>query len=270
MSRTVLAFHAHPDDEALLTGGTLAKAAAAGHRVILVTATDGGLGLTSSAYPRERLGEIRLAELRASAAALGAARVEWLGYADSGLGAVRAGGAAGAGGDGTRALATGRTRFVDVPEQEAAARLAAILEEEAVDVLLSYDRNGGYGHPDHAMVHRVGAAAAVWAGTSRVLEARVSPRVAAVMKPHGLTLAPLGPVTHVIDVRDYLGAKRAAMRAHRSQLSSDSRIPRNIDLLTRLPEKVFAAAVGTERFSDPTAPAGSATKHSTDIFAGPA
>ena len=157
---------------------------------------------------------------------------------------------------------------MDAPAEEAAARLAAILEEEAVDVLLSYDRNGGYGHPDHAMVHRVGAAAAVLAGTPRVLEARVSPRVAAVMKPRGLTLAPLVPVTHVIDVRDYLGAKRAAMRAHRSQLASDSRIPRNIDLLTRLPEKVFAAAVGTERFSDPTAAAASPSQLSTDIFAG--
>ena len=260
MSRTVLAFHAHPDDEALLTGGTLAKAAAAGHRVILVTATDGGLGLTSSAYPRERLGEIRLAELRASAAALGAARVEWLGYADSGLSARGTDSGVGAGSRGVR--------FVDATVDEAASRLAAILEEESVDVLLSYDRNGGYGHPDHAMVHRVGAAAAVLAGTPRVLEARVSPRVAAVMKPRGLTLAPLGPVTHVIDVRDYLGAKRAAMRAHRSQLASDSRIPRNIDLLTRLPEKVFAAAVGTERFSDPTAAAASPSQLSTDIFAG--
>lgn len=260
MSRTVLAFHAHPDDEALLTGGTLAKAAAAGHRVILVTATDGGLGLTSSAYPRERLGEIRLAELRASAAALGAARVEWLGYADSGLSARGTDSGVGAGSRGVR--------FVDATVDEAASRLAAILEEESVDVLLSYDRNGGYGHPDHAMVHRVGAAAAILAGTPRVLEARVSPRVAAVMKPRGLTLAPLVPVTHVIDVRDYLGAKRAAMRAHRSQLASDSRIPRNIDLLTRLPEKVFAAAVGTERFSDPTAPAASPSQLSTDIFAG--
>ena len=260
MSRTVLAFHAHPDDEALLTGGTLAKAAAAGHRVILVTATDGGLGLTSSAYPRERLGEIRLAELRASAAALGAARVEWLGYADSGLSARGTDSGVGAGSRGVR--------FVDATVDEAASRLAAILEEESVDVLLSYDRNGGYGHPDHAMVHRVGAAAAILAGTPRVLEARVSPRVAAVMKPRGLTLAPLGPITHVIDVRDYLGAKRAAMRAHRSQLASDSRIPRNIDLLTRLPEKVFAAAVGTERFSDPTAAAASPSQLSTDIFAG--
>ncbi|MBP8881384.1 MAG: PIG-L family deacetylase [Dermatophilaceae bacterium] len=260
MSRTVLAFHAHPDDEALLTGGTLAKAAAAGHRVILVTATDGGLGLTSSAYPRERLGEIRLAELRASAAALGAARVEWLGYADSGLSARGTDSGVGAGSRGVR--------FVDATVDEAASRLAAILEEESVDVLLSYDRNGGYGHPDHAMVHRVGAAAAILAGTPRVLEARVSPRVAAVMKPRGLTLAPLVPVTHVIDVRDYLGAKRAAMRAHRSQLASDSRIPRNIDLLTRLPEKVFAAAVGTERFSDPTAAAASPSQLSTDIFAG--
>ncbi|MEI2826716.1 MAG: PIG-L deacetylase family protein [Dermatophilaceae bacterium] len=253
MSRTVLAFHAHPDDEALLTGGSIAKATAAGHRVVLVVATDGGLGMTSRMFPRRELGRIRVRELRDSAEVLGAARVEWLGYADSGLGDSA---------DGARA---GQRRFVDVPVEEAAARLAAFLQEESVDVLLSYDRNGGYGHPDHAMVHRVGAAAAELAGTARVLEARVSPRIARLMKPAGVTLESLPPVTHVIDVRDHLDAKRAAMRAHRSQLVSDSRVPRNIDLVTRLPRRVFAAYLGTERFSDPSSPGGPV---SDDLFAG--
>ena len=119
MSRTLLAFHAHPDDEALLTGGSLAKAAAAGHRVVLVVATDGGLGMTSRRFPREELGRIRLEELRDSAAALGASRVEWLGYADSGL----------------QGNGAGRS-FVEVPVSEAAEQLAALLREEAVDVLL--------------------------------------------------------------------------------------------------------------------------------------
>ena len=255
MSRTLLAFHAHPDDEALLTGGSLAKAAAAGHRVVLVVATDGGLGMTSRQFPREELGRIRLEELRESAAALGAARVEWLGYADSGLGGHGAG-----------------HPFVEVPVSEAAERLAALLREEAVDVLLSYDRNGGYGHPDHAMVHRVGAEAAALAQTPRVLEARVSPRLARLMKPAGVTLEPLAPVTHVIDVHEHLDAKRAAMRAHRSQLVSDGLVPRNIDLITRLPGPIFAAYLGTERFSAPAAPLrasdGSDASVRDDLFAG--
>ena len=78
---TVVAFHAHPDDEALLTGGTLARIAAEGHRVVIVVATDGIMG------PATRPGNHdRLAELRASAAHLGAARVAHLGYATAGTG----------------------------------------------------------------------------------------------------------------------------------------------------------------------------------------
>src|SRR5699024_4141053 len=102
----------------------------------------------------------RLAELRAAADALGAHRVEHLGYADSGYGPRRPGS------DGS-----GRTRFADADTGEAAARLAALLEEERVEVLLTYDSHGGYGHRDHVMVHRVGALAARLAGTPRILEA---------------------------------------------------------------------------------------------------
>ena len=87
MSHTLLAFHAHPDDEALLTSGTMARAAAQGHRVILVVATNGNEGLASSRFVADgRLGERRLRELQESARALGVSRVEYLGYADSGLG----------------------------------------------------------------------------------------------------------------------------------------------------------------------------------------
>jgi LmbE family N-acetylglucosaminyl deacetylase len=77
---TVVAFHAHPDDEAVLTGGTLARAAAAGHRVVIVTATDGRMG--------NELDRTRMNELRSSAEILGASRVECLGYADSGYGPI--------------------------------------------------------------------------------------------------------------------------------------------------------------------------------------
>ena len=87
MSPTIVAFHAHPDDEALLTAGTMARAAAEGHRVVLVLATDGGAGLAADELRDDGgLGERRLEEARRSSAALGVARVEWLGYADSGSG----------------------------------------------------------------------------------------------------------------------------------------------------------------------------------------
>ena len=238
MPLTLLAFHAHPDDEAILTGGTLARAAAAGHRVVLVTATDGALGLTSSRYAAQGLASVRAAEVRESARLLGVSRVEQLGYADSGLGAV------------TLDDPPGQVRFVRVPVAEAAERLAAILREESVDTLLTYDVNGGYGHPDHLQVHRVGAAAAQLAQTPRILEVAVSQRVARLMKPRGLALAPVRPVTVEVDVREQLDAKVAAMRAHESQLRSDSALPRNIDLLTRLPRPALERLLGRERFAD--------------------
>jgi LmbE family N-acetylglucosaminyl deacetylase len=102
---TVVAFHAHPDDEVLLTGGTLAKLAAEGHRVVIVVATDGSMEASDR----------RLRELRASAQTLGAARVVHLGYADSGYGPV------------LFADPPGRARFARADLDEAAARLAAIL-----------------------------------------------------------------------------------------------------------------------------------------------
>ena len=83
---TVVSFHAHPDDEALLTGGTLAQLAAAGHRVVLVLATAGEAGLADSNDRHDAdLGDVRLGEVNASARALGVDRVVMLGYADSGF-----------------------------------------------------------------------------------------------------------------------------------------------------------------------------------------
>ncbi len=240
MALTFLAFHAHPDDEAILTGGTLARVAAAGHRVVLVTATDGALGLTSRRYAAAGLAGVRAAELTESARLLGVARVEPLGYADSGLGPV------------LLDDPPGQVRFARASVGEAAERLAAVLREESADVLLSYDVNGGYGHPDHVQVHRVGAVAAELAQTPRVLEVCVSPRVARVMKPRHLSLAPVLPVTVVVDVRDQLDIKIAAMRAHRSQLAADGWVPRNLEIITRLPRPVLARSLGWERFADPT------------------
>ena len=123
MSRTLVAFHAHPDDEALLTAGTMARAAAEGHRVVLVLATDGGAGLAApDLRGGDGLGALRLQEARASAQALGVHRVEWLGYADSGSGPE------------PEPDLPGLTRFCRAPLEEAAERLAAVLRTERADV----------------------------------------------------------------------------------------------------------------------------------------
>ncbi|AYF73770.1 hypothetical protein D7D52_07740 [Nocardia yunnanensis] len=136
---TVVAFHAHPDDEIILTGGTLAKLAADGHRTVIAVASDGHRELPDGAAAP------RLRELRASAEVLGVTRVEHLGYADSGHGPI------------LYPNPPGRTLFVRADIDEAAQRLAALLADEQPAVLLSYDRHGGYGHRDHVRVHEVGA-----------------------------------------------------------------------------------------------------------------
>lgn len=265
MPHTLVAFHAHPDDEALLTAGTLAKAAAAGHRVVLVVATDGALGLTSGDL-RDGLGIRRLRELQRSAAAMGVARVIHLGYADSGMvGEVPAD-------------PPGGCRFV---RATAASRLLAdILREERADVLMSYDAAGGYGHRDHVMVHRVAAEAAHLAGTPRVVEA-TAPRellartVRLVSRfyrfPSDFDVAayeraftPRAGITHRIDVRGQLPAKRAAMAAHASQAAADDGADRTLGLFLRLPRPIYDVVFGREWFRDP-AHTGPVTD---DIFAG--
>lgn len=268
---TVVAFHAHPDDEVLLTGGTLARIADEGHRVVLVVATLGGAGLAGGPTGAA-LAARRHRELLASASVLGCARVATLGYLDSGLhGAISnpptpaSVPLPSARGVSTPALSA---RFVSAPVGQAAARLAAILRTEHADVLTTYDPRGGYGHPDHVQVHRVGALAARLADTPLVLEATVDrralrPLLAALRIAGGLLpRLPLGgrlvftphrDITHAVDVRPFLGRKRAAMRAHTSQ-TEGGRGPRTLAVLTRLPGPLFAAVAGREWYVEPGRP----------------
>lgn len=257
MSRTLLAFHAHPDDEALLTSGTMARAAAEGHRVILVVATDGELGLASSAYAADGgLATRRMAELERSARALGVARVVHLGYADSGLGPEVA------------PDPPGRTRFVRAETEEAATKLAALLREEHVDVLLGYDASGGYGHPDHVKVHHVARRAASLAGTPLLLEATV-PRdtIRAAIRLVGRVyrfppefdptsfdraFSARRDITHRITVRRHIAAKRASMRAHASQASADGGADRTLAAFLRIPRPLYDLVFGREWFVDAT------------------
>lgn len=244
-----MSFHAHPDDETLFTGGTLARAAAEGHRVVLVTATSGGAGLASRAATRSAdLAEVRMDELRHAAAALGCGEVRWLGFDDSGMDGQ-------AGRDGQA--------FSRVDVEVAAVKLAAVLRSVQADVITVYDPAGGYGHPDHVQVRRVGVRAAELAGTPVVLEATVDRR-ALLRILRGLGLLRLAPpdwrtdrfatayadpdrLTHRVDVRGYCREKRAAMAAHASQAAADGGV-RSLRVFLRLPPFVFRRVFGHEWF----------------------
>ena len=250
---TLVSFHAHPDDEALLTGGTLARAAAEGHRVVLVTATAGEAGLTDGTGQHPPLGERRRAELARAATALGCARWELLDYEDSGWGPP------------TGDDATPANPFSELGPAGPAARLAGILREERADVLTVYDEHGGYGHADHVQVHRVGVLAAELAGTPVVLEATVDrtrlARIASILgRLPGVSqlipadrfsgsFVPRAELTHQVDVRRHLRAKRAALAAHASQATGGGSV-RTVALLLRLPGPVLGLALGREWFRE--------------------
>ncbi len=242
----VVVFHAHPDDEVLLTGGTIAWLAAQGHRVVIVVATSGEM------WPDQHQGR-RLQELRASAAILGADKAVHLGYADSGHGPV------------LFDDPPGGTRFARADVEEAAEKLAGLLTAEHADLLLSYDPQGGYGHRDHVRVHEVGARAGELAGV-RVVEATVPRELVArcarlllllrlvtrhrldEMRGYGM---PRSAITHQVDVRRYAVQKRAALAAHRTAVFSRGRMARLFRVLIRSPLPVFRIACGTEWFAEP-------------------
>ena len=244
-ARTLVFVHAHPDDEALLTAGTMARAAAEGQRVVLVVATDGAAGLTAEEM-RDGLGAIRQAELEVSAEVLGIARVVHLGYPDSGLHAEVEGGLA------------SLDRF------RVAKAIAAVLDDEQADVVVGYDEAGGYGHPDHVQVHRATRIAAVLAKRPpRLFEATLprEPIAKAVhaaartgMLPAGFDPAefdnawtPRAQITHRVNVRDFYERKRDALRAHASQAKADGTV-RTLAVLTRLPGPVGRLLLGTEYY----------------------
>src|SRR5438128_604499 len=145
---TLLLVHAHPDDEAISTGGVMLKARAGGHRVVLVTATRGEVGEIynmDEASSRPRLGEIREKELEDAARILGVNRGEFLGYRDSGM----------AGTSDNQNPAS----FHQAPLDEAVGKLTKILREERPEVIITYAEDGTYGHPDHIKAHHVTNAA---------------------------------------------------------------------------------------------------------------
>ncbi len=250
----LLCVHAHPDDEALFTGGVLARYAGEGVRASVVTCTGGERGRLVGP------GTQRLDELRDSLGILGCEPPRLLGYLDSGT--------RGAPGNDDPAS------FWRAPFDQAVGRMVAHIRELRPDVVVTYDAYGVYGHPDHIQAHRVARAAVeaaevaalypeagpAWrprklyetaihksaiAGLNLMLAARGIPSpFGDIIDPERL---PFGTPDHrvgaVVDVRPWLDRKRAAIRVHVGGLGPDS-------LLMELAEQGLAErALGQEWFA---------------------
>jgi len=224
----------------------MARAAADGHRVVLVVATGGEHGETpGDLAPGESLADRRAAETDRSAASLGVSKVYRLGFADSGMTGWQQNGHPEA--------------FMNVPVETAAEQLAEILRAEDATVLTIYDWHGNYGHPDHIAVHRVGRRAGEIAATPHIYEATMNrDKVVEFMEAaraggHEVDFDPDGTddgnpfgmpeaeLTTAIDVSQFIAAKRASMSCHASQISDSS-------FFMQMPPETFSAAFGTEWF----------------------
>jgi len=235
--RTIVFLHAHPDDEAIFTGGTMARLADRGVRVVLVVATSGELGAINDSTDPHRLPEQRRYETDLAADALGIDRVVFLGYRDSGLPGDPANDAPGS--------------FFAADTEEVAREVAAILREEEAEAIVVYDAGGIYGHPDHVQVHRVGVRAAALADVATVYQATVDREYLHFVETHLVDHAgasvpglptigvPSVLVTTMVDVRSHLDVKRAAIAAHASQ------VPETSSAMT-MPHATFADVYGFE------------------------
>lgn len=246
---TLLLVHAHPDDEAISTGGAMMKARADGHRVVLVTATRGEVGEIynmDEASTRPHLGDVRTKELEAASGLLGVNRGEFLDYRDSGM-------------VGTADNENPKS-FHQAPLDEAAAKLAAILREERPDVVVTYDADGTYGHPDHIKAHLTTNAALdllekegwrpsklYYTGIPRTLMQKFMeslPDDAQRQEREGTITIPGTPdelLTTKVDVGEYVDRKREAFAAHVTQNDPNS-------WFTTMADQLYRLAFGTEYY----------------------
>jgi N-acetyl-1-D-myo-inositol-2-amino-2-deoxy-alpha-D-glucopyranoside deacetylase len=228
----LLLVHAHPDDESLWTGGTIARYAANGAHVTLVTCTLGeegeiippGLALLA-ADEADQLGGYRNAELRAACAALGVADHRYLG----GIGRWRDSGMVG-----VASNAKPRS-FVQGDFTEQATALLDIIREVKPDVVVTYGPDGGYGHPDHIRAHEITTVACAQSSDVRRVFHAVTSKQATeagiaelknvadlpyrLPEPGELPMTDDDQITTVIRIEDHLDAKLRALRAHQTQVT---------------------------------------------------
>jgi LmbE family N-acetylglucosaminyl deacetylase len=224
---TVLGVWAHPDDEAYLSAGVMARARESGHRVVVATATYGELGATDGyPYDPDRLAAVRRHELAASLAVVGVSEHRWLGYADGGCAGIGAG--------------------------HGADAVARIIDEVQPDTILTFGPDGMTGHPDHQAVSTWATAA--WrstGGRARLLYATLTAKELARWEDvherfGGVWMSGTGPcidddaVAIRLDLTgDALDRKMVALRAQASQTTG---------LLQALGHDAFASLCAIESF----------------------
>jgi LmbE family N-acetylglucosaminyl deacetylase len=263
-----MAVHAHPDDEGIQTGGVLALAAQRGIKTVLVTCTNGEMGDSPDGLKPESAGhdsastsELRLRELRKACAALSISDLELLGYRDSGMKGWPQN--------------NDPTSFWRTPLEEAVRRVAELMERHRPEVLITYDANGLYGHPDHIQAHRAAMGAAEQTGIPQKLYEIAFPRsmmeawaemqrqAGGETTPAEETEMPPGTpdelITSAIDVSSVWEVKKASILAHESQMA-------NFEFLKMEPE-LLKVAFGTEHFVRVMDRTGTPVPE-TDLFAG--
>jgi LmbE family N-acetylglucosaminyl deacetylase len=269
---TLMAVHAHPDDESSSTGGVLAKYSDAGIRTVVVTCTNGEFGDTldgvkpgQDGHDEQAVAQIRLAELREACKHLGLTDLELLGYHDSGMPDWD--------------YKDRPDAFCNIPQDEVAARIGALIEQYRPQVLVTYDDKGAYQHPDHVHAARCAQAAVAATGIPdklyltamrrsgwRRLNEELRARGVDVPDPGEIdedTLRQIEEsekrITTDVDIRPVLDRKRAALFAHASQIRES--------WFSKIPPELIAEVFGHETFiraSDRTG----APVPEDDLFAG--
>lgn len=269
---TLMAVHAHPDDEASGTGGVLARYSAAGLRTVVVTCTNGEFGDTlegikpgQDGHDEQAVAQIRLAELRQACKHLGVTDLELLGYHDSGMPDWE--------------YRNRPDAFCNVPQDEAAGRIGALIERYRPQVVITYDADGPYQHPDHVHAARCATAAVAATGIpDKLYLTAMRPsdwrkiwdalRAAGVEVPDPPSLDEDARrqirenerrITTNVDIRDVLERKRAALLSHASQIRDS--------WFSKVPADIGTEVFGRESFIRAMDRTGAPVPE-TDLFAG--
>jgi LmbE family N-acetylglucosaminyl deacetylase len=271
-SLTLMVVHAHPDDEASSTGGVLAAYSDQGLRTVVVTCTNGEFGDApgqikpgEDGHDEQAVAQLRLAELRRSVQILGVSELELLGYHDSGMPDWD--------------YKDRPDAFCNVPLDDVAARIGALIKTYQPQVIISYDDQGMYQHPDHVHAAQAAAAAAAQTGIAakyyqialrgsswRKIWEALRDLGADVPDPREFTPEQLrqaaeaeARITTTVDIRSVLPRKREALLAHASQIQDS--------WFSKLPPEVAETAFGSESFVRVTDATGAPIPE-TDLFAG--
>jgi LmbE family N-acetylglucosaminyl deacetylase len=239
---TLVCVHAHPDDEAFFGAGAVAQYAALGHRVVLITCTKGQLGFDAQGRSGDMEGHdelqttaTRASELQRSAQILGISRVVTLGYDDSGM------------------MGWPQNKnpddFLNANVDAVATTIASILDEEDARVVVTYDENGFYGHPDHIQANVVTRRAIELSSSVErlyysVVPAGIMASLVEQAKAQGLSMPAWvldasvfvndDVVATTLDVRDYVALKHDAMAAHPTQKDNEDLVEMDEDLFSLL------------------------------------